>query len=45
MLTLISYVNLLKVGKRTYTLIRPRYAFVIPKCRLNISIHACSTCC
>ena len=24
----------------TYTLTRPRYAFVIPKCRLNISIHA-----
>ena len=24
----------------TYTLTRPRYVFVIPKCRLNISIHA-----
>ena len=33
--------NLLrKFVKSTYTLTRPRYAFVIPKCRLNISIHA-----
>ena len=35
--------NLLRTFvKSTYTLIiitRPRYAFVIPKCRLNISIH------
>ena len=29
-----------KFVKSTYTLTRPRYAFVIPKCRLNISIHA-----
>ena len=33
--------NLLrKFVKSTYTLTRPRYAFVIPKYRLNISIHA-----
>ena len=33
--------NLLrKFVKSTYTLTRPRYTFVIPKCRLNISIHA-----
>ena len=33
--------NLLrKFVKSNYTLTRPRYAFVIPKCRLNISIHA-----
>ena len=29
-----------KFVKSTYTLTRPIYAFVIPKCRLNISIHA-----
>ena len=39
--------------KSTYTLTRPRYAFVIPKCRLNICIfkycycsyiYLCSNC-
>ena len=29
-----------KFVKSTYTLTRPRYAFCIHKCRLNISIHA-----
>ena len=33
--------NLLcKLVKSIYTYTRARYAFVIPKCRLNISIHA-----
>ena len=33
--------NLLrKFVKSTYTLTRPRYAFIILKCRFNISIHA-----
>ena len=33
--------NLLRTFvKSTYTLTRPRYAFVIPKYRLHISIHA-----
>ena len=33
--------NLLrKFVKSTYTLTISRYAFVIPKCKLNISIHA-----
>ena len=32
--------NLLrKFVKSTYTLTRPRYAFVIPKCRLNSIMH------
>ena len=39
MLILISLLISSKFVKSTYTLTRPRYAFVIPKCRLNISIH------
>ena len=32
--------NLLRKFVKSSLLTRPRYAFVIPKCRLNISIHA-----
>ena len=36
-----SNTNLLrKFIKSTYIYNRPKYAFVIPKCRLNISIHS-----
>ena len=40
LLILIMLTLLRKFVKSTYTLTKPRYEFVIPKCRLNISIHA-----